>query len=144
MRTTAKTSDSMFLNVHFRADGVMNFCMNMMSGSCQEYCKMFIENFQKWQLRSRGTRLLEFYRIWQCPVALQFSFFIVFFCCIRLIMMLINRRNQSYIVMLAFKLIDKQMVSFKIPLSKLEVGQASLETIFPQGNEIYPFKWRWI
>ena len=55
-------------------------------------------------------------------------------------MVLINRRNQSYIVMLAFKLIDKQMVSFKIPLSKLEVGQASLETIFPQGNENIPLQ----
>ena len=54
--------------------------------------------------------------------------------------MLINRRNQSYIVMLAFKLIDKQMVSFKIPLSKLEVGQASLETIFPQGNVNIPLQ----
>ena len=42
--------------------------------------------------------------------------------------------------MLAYNPLDKHMVSFKIPLSKLEVGQAFLETIFPKGNENIPLQ----
>ena len=47
---------------------------------------------------------------------------------------------KSIIFLFAYYLIHKHMVSFKIPLSKLEVGQAFLETIFPKGNENIPLQ----
>ena len=47
---------------------------------------------------------------------------------------------KSIIFLFAYYLIDKQMVSLKIPLSKVEVGQAFLETIFPKGNENIPLQ----